>query len=147
MKFLNLEDYLNFGENPIKDIEFENRIKEYNVYFSNEIKNKLPDIFLNEYYLYHGFHDWKLIAINMCYENNSMNVTLFDKENRIKKTIVYHVVTLFKTNFSEEHFNSIMNNDFGIDEFGIVDNGHFSHEVYFPSGASYIVHFSKIEII
>lgn len=147
MKFLNLEDYLNFGENPIKDIEFENRIKEYNAYFSNEIKNKLTDKFLNEYYLYHGFHDWKLIEINMCYENNSMNVTLFDKENRIKKTIVYHVVTLFKTNFSEEHFNSIMNNDFGIDEFGIVDNKHFSHEVYFPSGASYTVHFSSIDII
>ena len=51
MKFLKLEDYLNFGEDPIKDIDFENKIQEYNTYFSNEIKNKLPDKFLKEYYL------------------------------------------------------------------------------------------------
>lgn len=37
MKFLRLDDYLNFGEDPIKDINFENKIQEYDTYFSNEI--------------------------------------------------------------------------------------------------------------
>ena len=147
MKYFNIEDYLNFGENPSKDIEFENRIEKYENYFSNEIAKFFSQEFIKEYYANHGFHDWKLISICMHYENNSMNVTLFDKETSIKKTIIYHVVTLFKTNFSDEHFNSIMNNDFGMDEFGIIDKNCFSHEVYFPSGASYTVHFSKIEII
>lgn len=101
MKFLKLEDYLNFGEDPIKDIDFENKIQEYNTYFSNEIK----------------------------------------------KSIVYHFVKTFKSNFNSGYFESIMNKDFGIDEFGIIDDHCFSHEVYFPSGASYTVHFSKIEII
>lgn len=149
MKFLNLEDYLNFGENPIKDIEFENRIKEYNVYFSNEIKNKLPDKFLNEYYLYHGFHDWKLTSIKIdCFNRkNTLIVSLFDDCKNVKKSIVYHSIKSFKSNFSSKHFEYIENNDLGIDEFDIIDDNCFSHEVYFPSGASYIVHFSKIEII
>ena len=38
MKFLRLDDYLNFGEDPIKDINFENKIHEYDTYFSNEIE-------------------------------------------------------------------------------------------------------------
>lgn len=149
MKFLNLEDYLNFGEDPIKDIDFENKIQEYNTYFSNEIKNKLPDKFLKEYYLYHGFHDWKLISIKIDYFNrdNKLSVSLFDDFKNIKKSIVYHSIKTFKSNFCSQHFEYIENNDFGIDEFGIIDDNCFSHEVYFPSGASYIVHFSDIEIL
>lgn len=149
MNFFKLDDYLNFGEDPIKDLNFENKIQEYNTYFSNEIKNKLPDKFLKEYYLYHGFHDWKLISIKMDYfnEDNSLTITLFDDFNHIKKSIVYHFVKTFKSDFNSGYFESIMNKDFGIDEFGIIDDNCFSHEVYFPSGASYIVHFLDIEIL
>lgn len=149
MKFWNLEDYLNFGEDPIKDIEFENKIKEYNAYFSNKVKNKLPDKFLKEYYLYHGFHDWKLLSIKIDYfnGNNQLSASFFNDFKNIKKTIVYHSIKTFKSNFGSEHFEYIENNDFGIDEFDIIDNNCFSHEVYFPSGASYIVHFSSIDII
>ena len=99
MKFLRLDDYLNFGEDPIKDINFENKIQEYDTYFSNEIEKKLPEDFLKEYY------------------------------------------------FNSEYFESPMNKDFEIDEFGIIKDTCLSHEVYFPSGASYIVHFSDIEIL
>ena len=87
MRFWNLEDYLNFGEDPIKDIEFENKIKEYNAYFSNKVKNKLPDKFLKEYYLYHGFHDWKLISIKIDYFNgdNKLSASFFNDFKNIKK--------------------------------------------------------------
>ncbi len=149
MKFFNLEDYLNFGENPAKDAEFESKIREYNAYFSSEIKSKLPDKFLKEYYLYHGFHDWKLtsIKVDLFNGNSTVLVSLFDDYKSIKKTIAYHCVNTFKSNFNTEHFEYIENNDFGIDEFDIVDDNCFSHEVYFPSGASYLVHFSDIEIL
>lgn len=149
MKFFNMEDYLCFGEDPTKDIEFENKIKEYNAYFFNEIKNKLPDKFLNEYYLCHGFHDWKLTSIKIdCFNGkNILIVSLFDDYKNVKKSIVYHSVKAFKSNFSSEYFEDVENDDFGIDEFGVIDDNCFSHEVYFPSGSSYVVHFSNIEII
>ncbi len=89
MKFFNLEDYLNFGENPAKDAEFESKIREYNAYFSSEIKSKLPDKFLKEYYLYHGFHDWKLtsIKVDLFNGNSTVLVSLFDDYKSIKKTV------------------------------------------------------------
>ena len=43
MKFLNPEDYLNFGEDSAKDSEFEEKIKEYDEYFSTKIKSRLPE--------------------------------------------------------------------------------------------------------
>lgn len=76
-----------------------------------------------------------------------MIVSLFDDFKNIKKSIIYYSVSTFKSNFNPEHFEYIENNDFGIDEFDIVDDNCFSHEVYFPSGASYAVHFSDIEIL
>lgn len=149
MKFLRLDDYLNFGEDPIKDINFENKIQEYDNYFSNEIEKKLHEDFLKEYYLCHGFHDWKLISVKMdCFnDDNSLTINLFDSFENIKKSIVYHFVKLFESNFNSEYFESPMNKDFGIDEFGIINDTCLSHEVYFLSGASYIVHFSDIEIL
>lgn len=149
MKFLKLEDYLSFGENPINDINFENKIQEYDAYFSNQIEKRLPEKFVNEYYLCHGFHDWKLISVKMdcCNEDNSVTVNLFDDFTDSKKSIVYHFVKLFESNFNSEYFESPMNKDFGIDEFDIVNDACLSHEVYFPSGASYVVHFSDIEIL
>ena len=132
MKFLNPEDYLNFGEDSAKDSEFEEKIKEYDEYFSN-----------------HGFDDWKLTSIKADFFNgsNTVIVSLFDDFKNIKKSIIYYSVSTFKSNFNSEHFEYIENNDFGIDEFDIVDDNCFSHEVYFPSGASYAVHFSDIEIL
>ncbi len=149
MNFFNLEDYLNFGENPAKDLGFEEKIKEYNEYFSAKIKNKLPEKFIKEYYSNHGFHDWKLTSIKADFfnGNNTVIVNLFDDFKNIKKSIIYHSVSTFKSNFNPEHFEYIENSDFGIDEFDIVDDNCFSHEVYFPSGASYTVHFSDIEIL
>lgn len=149
MKFFDLEDYLNFGESPAGDAEFESKILEYNAYFSSEIKGKLPDEFLKEYYLYHGFHDWRLTSISADFfnGNNTVIVSLFDDFKNIKKSIIYYSVSTFKSNFNPEHFEYIQNNDFGIDEFAVVDGNCLSHEVYFPSGASYLVHFSDIEIL
>ena len=80
-------------------------------------------------------------------EENSLTITLFDDFNHIKKSIVYHFVKTFKSDFNSGYFESIMNKDFGIDEFSLIDDTCFSHEVYFPSGASYIVHFLDIEIL
>lgn len=149
MKFLELEDYLNFGENPIKDLEFEKKIDEYNEYFLQEIKCRLPKKFVNEYYSCHGFHDWKLTSIKIGFsnENKTVIVNLFDDFKNIKKSIAYYSVKTFISNFTPKDFKNIQNNDFGIDEFGIVDDSCFSHEVYFPSGAYYVVHFSDIEIL
>lgn len=149
MKFLNPEDYLNFGEDSAKDSEFEEKIKEYDEYFSTKIKSRLPEKFIKEYFSNHGFHDWKLISIKADFFNgsNTVIVSLFDDFKNIKKSIIYYSVSTFKSNFNSEHFEYIENNDFGIDEFDIVDDNCFSHEVYFPSGASYAVHFSNIEIL
>ncbi len=92
----------------------------------------------------HGFHDWKLISVKMDYFNeDNLTITLFDAFNHIKKSIVYHFVKLFESNFNPEYFESAMNKDFGIDEFGIIEENCFSHEVYFPSGASYYCSFFR----
>lgn len=149
MKFLRLDDYLNFGDDPEKDIAFSNKSRKYDEYFFKEIKDKLPKSFVDEYFFCHGFHDWKLISTNMCYEsqNKKLVVVLYDDVCNLKKSIIYYDVQFLKMDFPKNHFDDIMNNDFGIDEFLIVDDVHFSHEVYFPSGASYIVHFSNIEIL
>ena len=50
MKFLNPEDYLNFGEDSAKDSEFEEKIKEYDEYFSTKIK-KMMQILLHHFYI------------------------------------------------------------------------------------------------
>lgn len=50
MKFLRLDDYLNFGDDPEKDIAFSNKSRKYDEYFFKEIKNKLPKSFVDEYF-------------------------------------------------------------------------------------------------
>ena len=51
MKFLRLDDYLNFGDDPEKDIAFSNKSRKYDEYFFKEIKDKLPKSFVDEYFL------------------------------------------------------------------------------------------------
>lgn len=86
MKFLNPEDYLNFGEDSAKDSEFEKKIKEYDEYFSTKIKSRLPEKFIKEYFSNHGFDDWKLTSIKADFFNGSTTVivSLFDDFKNIK---------------------------------------------------------------
>lgn len=150
MKFININYYNNeYEENTYVDtlLELENEIKEYNIYFDS-IKNHFSKIFRKKYFNCEGFHDWRLISIEYSepYSNKKtyLTVTLYNQWDNITKKMVYSGVRNYNVNFSKEHF--ITYDTYGLDEFILLDDSYFSHEVLFPSGSSYYVEFKKIKI-
>ena len=50
MRFISLKEYLEYGDDPEKDIAFSNKSRKYDEYFFKEIKDKLPKSFVDEYF-------------------------------------------------------------------------------------------------
>lgn len=147
MKHINQKDYFN------DNIEIlEKQIEEYNVYFNKVIKNCLPKQFIDSYLKYNGFHDFEIISLNSntstrkeTYSN--IIITLYNNVDDKTIKIVYNSVIKLQNDFNKNHFEQWSYDDYGIDEFIKLDNGFYSHEVYFPSESYYYVEFKEIEII
>ncbi len=50
MRFISLKEYLEYGDDPEKDIAFSNKSRKYDEHFFKEIKDKLPKSFVDEYF-------------------------------------------------------------------------------------------------
>ena len=126
----------------------EKEIEMYTQYFDKVIRDSFAKKFIYAYFECNGFHDWILQSVqtNIDGNKNTVLVTLYNDYTKWERTIKYWNVQSFRFDFSEEHFQDIYHDPFGIDEFYKISDKLFSHEVYCPSGSNYSVEFQKITI-
>ncbi|MFA6309787.1 MAG: hypothetical protein WC677_08690 [Clostridia bacterium] len=129
--------------------------KEYCKIFE-EIKESLPKKFLKLYFKL-GFHDFKLcdIKINNKEESNNkkpvtVDIILTDEDKKwdIKYIGVKRILIDYLPEFTENdpYSETVGFDDFGYDEFSRVDKNILAHEILFASGATILIHFTKISI-
>lgn len=132
--------------------QWEQNDKEYYKLFER-VKKKLPVEFLQVYLVNHGFHDFKIESIQVIHEKYGIKqpikviIIITDESNKLK--IKYDEISKIQIDYmcvNDSRADNRGFDDWGYDEFLIVDRKTISHEILFASGAKLLLHFNKISI-
>lgn len=137
-------------------IQWEKNNKEYAKKFEI-VKERLPKNFLKIYMREHGFHDYHLKRFQVIHGKegfkNPIAVSIEIEDGENAWNIMYKGVTKIQINYEDEQYREIRKrqfqygfDDFGYDEFLVIDDRLLSHEILFASDATILVHFKHISI-
>ena len=161
MKYFTYELWRNAG-NPDEeirkqaDLEWEKNDEAYSKVF-DEISKKLPKSFVKIYLENKGFHDYYLEKVEIADTGGfrarhrpkysvevNLSIKYFDDQWRITYKNVKNISIVQPKEGMFDKWAGF--DDWGYDEFSMIDNKTFTHEILFASGYSILIYFEDISI-